>query len=303
MSGSLPDLYPGFIQHRIKTAGAEIFVRTAGSGPPLLLMHGYPMTHVCWHKIAAELAKHVTLVLPDLRGYGSSSAPPGDAQHTVYSKRAMAVDMLDVMSALGHERFIAGGHDRGGRVAYRLALDHPQAVSALIPIDILPTSEVWGRLRADSAIKSYHWAFLAQPHPMPETLINGNPVHYLEHTLASWCGTRDLAPISPEALAHYHTLMRDPARVHAMCEDYRAGASIDRQLDEADFKAGRKIACPTFVLWGSEYLGKGSAPPLDVWRTWCTNVSGAEIRSGHFLADENPRDTLAALQGFLATHN
>jgi haloacetate dehalogenase len=294
------DLYPGFAERRIKTRGAEIYVRSGGSGPPLLLLHGYPMTHVCWHKIAGEMAHHCTLVLPDLRGYGASSAPEGDAEHTIYSKRAMAEDCLGVMRALGYERFIVGGHDRGGRVAYRLALDHPQAVSALIPIDILPTSEVWAAMRAESALKSYHWAFLAQPRPMPETLISRDPVYYLEHTLKSWAKPRDLSPFSAAALAHYRALLSDPRRVHAVCEDYRAGATIDRRLDEADRAAGRKIACPTLVLWGSDYIGKGAAQPLDVWQRWCTDVTGVEIDSGHFLADENPAATLAALTDFLA---
>jgi haloacetate dehalogenase len=293
------DLFPGFAEHRIKTDGAEIFVRTGGAGPPLLLLHGYPQVHVCWHKIAPDLAGHVTLVIPDLRGYGASSAPPGDAGHRTYSKRAMAEDCLQVMRALGHERFMVGGHDRGGRVAYRLTLDHPEAVRALIPIDILPTAEVWRRITAERAIGAYHWAFLAQPYPLPETLIGKEPVYYLEHTLKSWAGPRDLSPFSAEALAHYRALMKDPARVHAMCEDYRAGATLDRQLDEADLAAGRKIACPTFVLWGSDYLGRGSADPLEVWKAWCANVTGAMVKSGHFLAEENPEDTLAALVPFL----
>jgi len=295
------DLFPGFAERRIDTGAAQIFLRTGGSGPPLLLLHGYPQTHVCWHRIAPELARHVTLVVADLRGYGASSVPPSDAEHVAYSKRAMAEDCLKVMRTLGHERFVVGGHDRGGRVAYRLALDHPEAVRALVPIDILPTAEVWRRITAERAVGSYHWGFLAQPHPLPETLIGHEPVYYLEHTLKSWAGPRDLSPFSAEALAHYRALMKDPARVQAMCEDYRAGASVDRRLDEADLAAGRRIACPTFVLWGSEYLGRGSARPLDVWRPWCRELSGAEIRSGHFLAEENPQDTLAALVPFLAT--
>lgn len=297
---AIADLFPGFAEHRIKTDGAEIFVRVGGAGPPLLLLHGYPQVHVCWHKIAPELARHVTLVLADLRGYGASSAPPGDAKHRTYSKRAMAEDCLQVMRHLGHERFVAGGHDRGARVAYRLALDHPQAVRALIPIDILPTAEMWRRITAERAIGGYHWAFLAQPHPLPETLIGKEPVYYLEHTLKSWAGPRDLSPFSAEALAHYRALMKDPARVHVMCEDYRAGATVDRQLDESDLAAGRKIICPTLVLWGSDYLGRGGANPLDVWRAWSTDVSGAMVKSGHFLAEENPKDTLAALLPFLA---
>ena len=295
---AVPDLFPGFAERRIEAGGVQIYLRTGGSGPPLLLLHGYPQTHVAWHKIAPELARHCTLVIPDLRGYGTSSAPPGDPQHEIYSKRTMAADCLAVMRALGHERFMVAGHDRGGRVAYRLALDHPQAVTALIPIDIFPTAEVWRRTSAESMLKSYHWAFLAQPHPMPETLIAKDPVFYLEYTLKSWTKPRDLSPFSPAALAHYRALLADPARIHAVCEDYRAGATIDRQLDEADLAAGRKITCPTFVLWARSYL---PGDPLEVWRSWSTTVTGASIDSGHFLAEENPQDTLAALIPYLTS--
>jgi haloacetate dehalogenase len=292
-----PDLFPGFAERRIMTTdGVEIYLRTGGAGPPLLLLHGYPQTHIAWHRIAPELARQCTLVIADLRGYGASSAPPGDAEHHTYSKGAMAEDCLRVMRALDHERFMVAGHDRGGRVAYRLALDHADAVSALIPIDILPTAEVWRRTSAESMLKSYHWAFLAQPHPMPETLISKDPVFYLEHTLKSWAKPRDLSPFAPAALDHYRALLTDPARIHAVCEDYRAGATIDRQRDDADLAAGRKIGCPTFVLWARSYL---PGDPLAVWRSWCTDVSGASIDSGHFLAEENPRDTLAALVPFL----
>ena len=294
---ALPDLFPGFAERRIKTtAGVEIHLRTGGSGPPLLLLHGYPQTHVAWHKIAPELARHCTLVVADLRGYGSSSAPPGDAEHQTYAKRAMAEDCLAVMRELGHARFMVAGHDRGGRVAYRLALDHPDTVAALIPVDILPTAEVWRRTSAESMLKSYHWAFLAQPHPMPETLIGKDPVFYLEHTLKSWAKPRDLSPFAPEALEHYRALLTDPARIHAVCEDYRAGATIDRDLDDADQAAGRKITCPTFVLWADSYLASG---PLPIWQDWCTDVTGAAVDSGHFLAEENPAATLAALVPFL----
>jgi haloacetate dehalogenase len=297
---AMPDLFPGFAERRIKTEGAEIFLRTGGSGPPLLLLHGYPQTHVSWHKVAPELARHFTLVIADLRGYGASSAPPGDAEHAVYSKRAMAQDCLAVMRSLGHQRFIVAGHDRGGRVAYRLALDHPEAVQAFVPIDILPTAEVWRRANAQSAISSYHWGFLAQPKPLPETLISANPVYYLEHTLKSWAKPRDLSPFSAEALAHYRALLKDPARVHAVCEDYRAGATIDRRLDEADLAAGRKIACPSFFIWASHYLGKSAPDGLDVWRRWCTDIGGAEVDSGHLIAEENPQGLLAAMLPFLA---
>jgi haloacetate dehalogenase len=298
---AIADLFPGFAERRVRTEGAEIFLRTGGSGPALLLLHGYPQTHVCWHKVAAELCRRFTLVIPDLRGYGASSVPASDAEHKAYSKRAMAQDCLEVMRALGHERFIVAGHDRGGRVAYRLALDHPRAVRALVPVDILTTADVWRRTNAERAVRAYHWGFLAQPHPLPETLIGHDPVYYLEHTLESWAGTRDLSPFSPEALAHYRALLEDPARVHAVCEDYRAGAGIDRQIDEADLAAGRKIACPTFVLWATDYLGRGGADQLEAWRAWCPEVTGAAVRSGHFLAEENPKDTLAALLPFLSS--
>jgi haloacetate dehalogenase len=294
---ALPDLYPGFAARRIKTPGAEIFLRTGGQGPPLLLLHGYPTTHVTWHKIAPELARRYTLVIPDLRGYGASSAPAGDPEHTIYSKRTMAQDCLAAMRALGHERFVVAGHDRGGRVAYRMALDHPQAVRALVPIDIIPTGEVWQRISAEAAIKSYHWTFLAQPAPLPETLIGKDPDFYLEHTLKSWARDRTLSCFSDGALAHYRALLRDPHRVHAVCEDYRAGAGIDRQLDEADMAAGRKIDCPILVLRASHYL-KGS--PLEVWRRWCPTATEATVTSGHFLAEENPQETVAALLAFLS---
>jgi haloacetate dehalogenase len=297
---AMPDMFPGFAERRVRTEGAEIFLRTGGSGPPLLLLHGYPQTHVCWHKVAPGLARHCTLVIPDLRGYGASSAPPDDAEHKVYSKRAMAEDCLAVMRELGHQRFIVAGHDRGGRVAYRLALDHPEAVRALIPIDIIPTAEVWRRTTAESAIGSYHWGFLAQPKPLPETLISSNPTYYLEHTLKSWAKPSDLSPFAAEALAHYRALLKDPDRVHAICEDYRAGATIDRQLDEADLAAGRKIACPTFFIWASDYLGRRNPDPLRVWKPWCTNIEGAEVDSGHLIAEENPQGLLAVLLPLLA---
>src|SRR5262245_48583098 len=295
-TSGLPDLFPGFAERRIETCdGIQIYLRTGGCGPPLLLLHGYPQTHAMWHKVAPELARHCMLVIPDLRGYGASSAPPGDAVHEIYAKRAMAKDGFILMRELGHHGFMVAGHDRGGRVAYRLALDHPDAVAALVPVDIIPTVEVWRRITAESAVRGYHWQFLAQPFPLPETLIGKEPVYYLEHTLMSWAGPHTLAPFSDGAMAHYRAMAQDPARVHAFCEDYRAGAGIDRRLDEADIAAGRKIACPTRVLH-SDYL---PGNPLDVWRGWCTDVSAAKVTSGHFLAEENPADTLAALVPFL----
>jgi haloacetate dehalogenase len=299
MTAALPDLFAGFTTRRFKTSGAEIHARIGGSGPPLVLLHGYPQTHVCWHKIAPELARHCTVVIPDLRGYGQSSAPFGAVGHQAYSKRAMALDVLEIMQQLGHAKFMVAGHDRGARVAYRLALDHPAAVTRLIPIDILPTLDVWDNLRWGSAIKSYHWQFLAQPHPLPETLIGANPAFYVDMTLASWTMDRTLGCFSDGALTHYRAALLQPERVHAVCEDYRAGATYDRDADAQNRAAGARITCPTLTLWGSDYVGKGAVNPLDVWRQWCINVSGNEIRSGHFLAEENPDDTLAAIVPFI----
>jgi haloacetate dehalogenase len=294
------DLFPGFAARRIRTAAdVDIHLRTGGAGPPLLLLHGYPQTHVIWHRLAGELARHCTLVIADLRGYGDSSAPPGDAGHVTYAKRTMAEDCLAVMRALGHARFAVAGHDRGGRVAYRLALDHPEAVAALVPVDIIPTGEVWRRANAAWAVKTFHWSFLAQPHPLPETMIGKAPAFWVEQTLKAAAGPRDLSVFAPEALARYRALLEDPARIHAVCEDYRAGAGIDRRLDDEDLAAGRTIACPTLVLWADNYL---AGSPLEVWRPWARDLAGAAVRSGHYLAEENPGDTLAALVPFLAAN-
>lgn len=295
----LPDLFPGFSTQRIPTDVGEVFARIGGAGPPLLCLHGYPQTHVCWHRIAQDLAHRHTVVVMDLRGYGESTAPPGDSEHATYSKRAMAQDALSVMRALGYESFTVMGHDRGARVAYRMALDHPEAVERLIILDILTTADVWSRTTAETALKAYHWMFLAQPKPLPETLIAANSDFYAEHTLKSWTQSKSLDAFAPEALAHYKALLSAPERVHAVCEDYRAGATFDRAADEADRAAGRKITCPTLVLWGSDYVGRSHAGPLDAWRAWCTDVRGQAINSGHFLAEENPEDTLAALLEFL----
>jgi haloacetate dehalogenase len=308
MTATLPDLFPGFATRRFGTDGAEIHARIGGSsksgGPPLVLLHGYPQTHVCWHKIAAELARHCTLIIPDLRGYGASigadgGAKAGDAGHAVYSKRTMANDIIQMMFQLGYDRFMVAGHDRGGRVAYRLALDHPEAVTRLIPMDILPTLDVWDNLRWGAAIKSYHWQFLAQPAPLPETMIAAKSQFYVDHTLASWTLDRTLSCFDKGALSHYRAAMAQLRHIHAVCEDYRAGATYDRDADAKDRAANRRITCPTLVLWGSDYVGKGSVKPLDVWQQWCTDVTGQEIHSGHFLAEENPAATLAAIVPFV----
>lgn len=295
----LPDLFPGFESRTIKAKGAEIFTRLGGAGPPLLLLHGYPQTHHAWHRIAPPLAEHFTLVIADLRGYGQSSCPPSDTNHFAYSKRAMGEDMADIMAQLGHECFTVLGHDRGARVAYRMALDHPEKIERLALLDILPTYAMWRDMKHGLAMSTYHWQFLAQPNPMPETLIGKAPEYYVDYTLASWTLAKNLSIFDETALFHYRALLKSKATLHAICEDYRAGETYDRFADEADMKAGRKITCATLVLWGTDYVAKRADSPLGIWREWCENVSGKAIVSGHFLAEEAPEDTLAALLPFL----
>ena len=309
MSASEPgesvDLFPGFQARTFDTGEAEIFARIGGSGPPLLMLHGYPQCHVMWHRVAPTLAENFTCVIADLRGYGASSVPVSKPDHESYSKRAMARDMVAVMAELGFDRFALAGHDRGGRVGYRLVLDHPQRVSRLAVLDIVPTHAMWHDFTAQRAMKVYHWLFLAQPEPLPETLIGAAPDYYLNTTIASWTKDRSLAAFDPAALDHYRRLFRDPARLHAACEDYRAGQTFDLAADEADVAAGRRIACPVFALWGNAGIpgdtdGQGDDDgPLAIWRNWADNVDGTAIDAGHFVCEENPQATLAALLPFL----
>ena len=286
-----------FAVHEVPLGEATIFARVGGEGPPLLLLHGYPQSSLMWARVAEKLAARFTVVAADLRGYGRSSVPPSQNGER-YSKRAMAEDAVALMAALGFERFGVAGHDRGGRVAYRLALDHPERLTKIAVLDIVPTSEMWAGMDAERANGVYHWMFLAQPEPLPETLIAGAAVFYLEHTLKSWTGDRSLNSFTPEALDAYRAAVRDPARIHAMCEDYRAGATIDRALDEADRAAGRKIATPLLALWGAKGIPAQGESPLDVWRRWALDVSGRGLDSGHFLPEEAPEATAEALAAF-----
>jgi haloacetate dehalogenase len=296
----LPDLFPGFAAHRIDTEAGLIFARSGGGGPPLALIHGFPQTHVEWHPIAGDLAARFTVVAIDLRGYGSSSAPESESGSR-YSKRAMGGDVVKVMAALGHARFAIVGHDRGARVAYRLALDHPGRVTRLALLDIMPTVAMWDGMNAARAMQVYHWTFLAQPFPLPEMLLSSAPREYLDLKLAQWAGSRSLDAFDPRALTHYRAFFADPARLHACCEDYRAGATLDVEHDRADLAAGRTIGCPTLVLWGDAGIPAASSGPLDVWRaTFAPHATGHGIASGHFLPEENPRATLAALLPFLS---
>jgi haloacetate dehalogenase len=294
----LADLFPGFASEWINTSAGRIFARVGGKGPPLLLLHGFSETHVMWHRVAPQLADTFTLIIADLPGYGWSDMPESDETHLPYSKRAMASTMIDLRERLGHVRFALAGHDRGGRVAYRLALDHPGRLSRLAVLDILPTYDYWERINRLYALKIYHWTFLAQPHPLPETLIGSNGEFFLRQKMASQTRSRTLDAIDPRALAHYLAPFRDPSRVHAMCEDYRAGAYADYEIDKADFEAGKKITIPMLALWGDAGIASAAATPLDTWKQWATNVTGSPVDSGHFLTEEAPEQTARLLREF-----
>lgn len=297
----LADLFPSFESRYIATEEGSVFARIGGpkDGEPVVLLHGFPQTHVMWHKIAPALAKTHRVIAMDLRGYGWSTAPRSDERHETYSKREMAKDVIRVIDELGYTRFSLVGHDRGARVAYRLALDHPGRLTKLCILDIIPTIDMWERMDAKRAMQVYHWSFLAQPQPMPEAMIGKAPTEWLEHTLASWTATKDLSAFEPRALAHYRAFFNDPQRIHATCEDYRAGASRDAEADEASRAKGDTITCPVLVLWGEAGIPASGASPLDAWKTFAPEATGEAIESGHFLAEENPEATLAALEAFL----
>jgi haloacetate dehalogenase len=298
----LADLFPDFATCWIDTSIGKIFARTGGSGPPLLLLHGYTETHVMWHRVAPALAKRFSLVIPDLPGYGASAAPEADHAHAPYDKRAMAKVMVELMDELSDGRFHLAGHDRGGRVAYRLALDHSERISRLATLDIVPTYDMWQAMDANMAMKVWHWPFLAQPYPLPEMLIAKAPVEYLEWKMASWAKAKNLSAFDPRALDHYRAAFSDPVRIHAHCEDYRAGQATDFVNDKADREAGRTIACPLLALWGAAGIPNETGGPLAIWRQWAPHAVGAPIDSGHFLTEENPADTATALLDFFSAN-
>ena len=295
----MKDLFPGFDARTVNTIGADIFLRVGGSGPPLLLLHGYPQTHAMYHKIAGALSHDFTVVVPDLRGYGASSCPPSDADNFTYSKRAMGQDMVRVMEELGFTLFSVVGHDRGGRVAYRMALDYPERIRRLAVLDIVPTHAMWHSFSVQLAMRVYHWLFLAQPAPLPEMLISRSPVEFQDYTISSWTKTQDLSAFDPDALTHYRTFFSDPQHIAATCNDYRSGQTYDLYADEADFEAEKKITCPLLAVWGDAGIPGETEGPLDVWKQWATDVVGMAIDSGHFVAEENPEATLLALIPFL----
>ncbi len=296
----LDTLFPGFAARRIRTAGTEIHCVIGGAGPPLLLLHGYPQTHAMWQRVAPALARDYTVVCADLRGYGDSGKPASDATHAAYSKRAMAQDMVDVMRELGFPRFRLAGHDRGGRVAHRLCVDHPDARRAgRCPRHLADAHDVPRRPNQAFATAYYHWFFLIQPVDIPERMIGADPTFYL-HRMLSRLGT-GLEHFDPRALADYERCFADPATIHATCEDYRAAASIDLEHDDADVAAGRKVQCPLLVLWGAKGVVQRLFAPLRDWGAVATDVSGEALPSGHYLPEEVPHETLQALQLFFAS--
>lgn len=292
-------MFEGFELRHWHTAQGTIRGRVGGSGPPVLLLHGNPQTHVMWHRVAPALAERFTVVATDLTGYGRSAKPPSSADHAAYSKRAMARTQLEVMAQLGFEQFQVAGHDRGGRVAYRMALDHSTAVTRLAVLDIIPTGESFERGGKDFAMGYYHWFFLAQPAPLPERLIGADPQWWWR-----WHTNRG-APdaFSPAALEDYLACFGDPETVRGMCEDYRAGIGIDSELDAADRSAGRRIACPLLALWGARAKLQAWYDTLTIWRQWADDVRGGALDCGHYLAEERPAETAAALLKFFTGEN
>ena len=290
-------MFTGFESQVIPTSGADIFTRIGGSGPPLLLLHGYPQTHVMWHKVAPALAECFTVVCPDLRGYGDSSKPPTDANHAPYAKRAMARDQVEVMSALGFEQFLAVGHDRGARVLHRLLLDQPSRVQKAALLDIVPTRYIYQTITQQMATIYEHWFFLIQPDGLPERMIGHDPADYLRTKLHRW--SADPAGFTSEAMAEYQRCFSQPETIHSTCEDYRAAATIDLVHDEADLDC--KIQCPLLVLWGAKGAMERSYDVMAVWQERAVDVSGQALPCGHFLPEEAPEETAQALLNFLAT--
>lgn len=290
--------FPGFKQRRVRTSGATINLVLGGKGPPVLMLHGYPETHAMWHAVAPALAKSHTVVCPDLRGYGDSSKPKGLPDHSNYSKRVMALDMAEVMTRLGHERFHLVGHDRGARVAHRLARDRGKRVKTLTVMDISPTLKMYESTDMAFARAYYHWFFLIQPSPLPETLLAGEGMRYVMGRVGR--GPGGLSPFSKAAVNEYLRCFKDPRTIHASCEDYRASASIDLEHDRKDL--AKKLRMPVRVLWGKQGVIEKMFDALVDWREVAANVSGRALDCGHFLPEEKPAEVLAELRAFLAKH-
>lgn len=288
-----------FEDHDLEVDGVRLHAKVGGSGPPLLLLHGYPQTHVMWHRVAPGLTDRHTVVLADLRGYGDSARPASAADHSSYSKRAMADDQVGLMKALGFDRFALVGHDRGARVAHRMCLDHPEAVSRVAFLDIVPTRHVFTHVDRALAQAYYHWFFLSQEPDLPERLIGGDPAYYLRRKLDQWSGSTGLEAFAREAVDEYVRCFSDPEVIRASCEDYRAGASIDLEHDEVDAAHGRRVECPALVMWGAEGFVGRMYDVVEVWRGYVDDVRGQQVDGGHFLPEEAPEETLSALRDFL----
>ncbi|CAN5604339.1 alpha/beta hydrolase [soil metagenome] len=299
LNPALKALFPGFEERSVEVeAGVKIAATVGGSGPPLLLLHGHPQTRAIWHRVAPTLARDHTLVMADLRGYGDSSKPAGAADHSNYAKRVMARDQLALMAGLGFERFDVLAHDRGARVAHRLAADHPEAVNRLMLLDIAPTLAMYEQTSEAFARAYWHWFFLIQPAPLPERLIEGDPVAYIRDVMGR--RSAGLAPFDPRALAEYERCIALPGTAHGLCEDYRAAAGIDLVHDREDRDAGRMLAMPVLALWGAEGVVHRCFEPLKEWRRVARNVSGQALDCGHYITEEAPDALLSHVQTFLA---
>jgi haloacetate dehalogenase len=291
----LADLFPGFASHWIDAPAGKIFARSGGSGPPVVLLHGFGETHVAWRLVGAELARRFSVVALDLRGYGWSSAPES-SKGASYTKRAMATDVVAVMEQLGHAQFALVGHDRGARVGLRLTLDHPGRLTKIAFLDIAPLEEDFG----DADLQRIGRAkFLASEEPKPENLIGLDPIGFLDDAIKSGTKSKSLEPFDARALAHYRAAFNEPTRIHAFCEDYRAGEGEDKELLLADRAAGAKVVVPTLVLWGEASFPADGPSLLDAWRDWANDLRGATINSGHYPAEEAPQETLTQLEAFL----
>jgi len=293
-------MFEGFESAVVDVGDTSIFIRRGGQGPPLLLLHGFPETHLMWHRVAPLLAERFTVVCADLRGYGSSGKPRSRSDHSPYSKREMALDMVRVMRKQGFERFGVVGHDRGARVAYRLALDHAERVEQLAVLDIIPTSDAFARADARFALAFWPWTLLAQPAPLPESLIAGAPHAVVSDALSNWGS--DAAAFPQEIRAAYVAALSDPASIHAICEEYRAAATLDLDLDREDRLSSRRIGCPLLVLWSAgsalDTWYQDIGGPLTLWRTWAEDVSGRPIAGGHFFPEQHAAETAAELLQF-----
>jgi haloacetate dehalogenase len=293
--------FEGFTKTEIKTSGARIVTVHGGKGPPLLLLHGNPFSHLSWQKFAPRLAEEFTVVATDLRGYGDSEKPPGGDDHSGYSFRAMAQDQIEVMKALGHHRFYVAGHDRGARVVHRMCLDHQEKVARAAILDIIPQHHLFNHVTKSWATFSWHWFFMIQPYDFPEHLMSADPDFFISKKLAKT--KQGLSFFDPAALEEYKRYMRNPATVHAMCEDYRATATVDLAMDTKDFEARKKITCPSLILWGATGgVGRNHDPgPGEIWQRYATDIRRAHaVASGHYLSEEAPDETYKELREFFA---